>query len=77
MSKTIPIDKTLNSAKTTTLAQSQNTTPTPNYPSAFAQALKEIGQISPLDFAQRYPHNAQYLPQLTWNPTTAQLGSAE
>ncbi|MFP4102176.1 DUF3160 domain-containing protein [Coleofasciculus sp.] len=73
MYKTIPIDKTLNSAKTTTLAQSQNTTPTPNYPSAFTQALKEIGQISPLDFAQRYPHNAQYLPQLTWNPTTAQF----
>jgi len=73
MSRIIPIDKIANSAKTTTLAQARNTASTFDYTSAFNQALKQIGQISPQNFAQRYSLNAQYLPQLTWNPTTAQF----
>jgi hypothetical protein len=43
------------------------------YSAAFDEELKQIGQISPQDFAQRYASNAQYLPQISWDPTTAKF----
>ena len=42
------------------------------YGDAFTQALQGIGQISPDEFAARFPSTASYLPAITWDPTTAQ-----
>lgn len=38
---------------------------------AFATALAGIGPITVDEFARRHPSGAEYLPQLTWDPTTA------
>ena len=43
------------------------------YATAFDQALKKIGQISPQEFAKRYTSKAKYLPQISFDPTTAQF----
>lgn len=43
------------------------------YSAAFDEELKQIGQISAQDFAQKYASNAEYLPQISWNPTTAKF----
>lgn len=40
---------------------------------AFEQALQQIGEISPQAFAQQYKSNADYLSQISWDPTTAQF----
>ena len=39
---------------------------------AFQSELKTIGQISPEEFAKRYPNSAKYLDAFPWDPTTAQ-----
>jgi hypothetical protein len=41
------------------------------YDGAFAQALQQIGQITPGEFAARYPNHAAYLNGISWDPTTA------
>lgn len=41
------------------------------YGPAFDEALAGIGQISPDAFAARFPAPGGYLPQITWDPTTA------
>lgn len=38
---------------------------------AFAEALSRVGQLSPTEFAARYPSGADYLPEITWDPTDA------
>jgi hypothetical protein len=38
---------------------------------ALTEALLQIGQISPADFAARHPSGAEYLPEITWDPTAA------
>jgi hypothetical protein len=38
---------------------------------AFGAELKRLGQLTPQDFARHYASKADYLPQLTWDPTTA------
>ena len=43
------------------------------YGAAFAEALQRIGPISPSEFAARFPSGANYVPGLSWNPTTAQF----
>ncbi|AFZ18469.1 DUF3160 domain-containing protein [Allocoleopsis franciscana] len=43
------------------------------YTTAFEEALKEIGQISPQEFARRYTSKAKYLPQISFDPTTAEF----
>lgn len=43
------------------------------YGEAFAQELQRIGQISPDQFATMYPNSANYLPGLSWDPTTAEF----
>lgn len=43
------------------------------YTTAFEEALKEIGQISPQEFAKRYASKAKYLPQISFDPTTAKF----
>ena len=43
------------------------------YTAAFDEALKKIGQISPQEFAKRYVSNAKYLPQISFDPTTAKF----
>src|SRR4028119_1551337 len=43
------------------------------YATAFDEALKKIGQISPQEFAQRYASDAKYLPQISFDPTTAKF----
>jgi Leucine-rich repeat (LRR) protein len=43
------------------------------YTAAFEEALKKIGQISPLEFAKLYATTAKYLPQISWDPTTAKF----
>ncbi|HKB41353.1 MAG TPA: DUF3160 domain-containing protein, partial [Gemmataceae bacterium] len=43
------------------------------YSAAFEAHVKKIGQITPDDFARRYPGKANYLDKLTWDPTTAKF----
>jgi hypothetical protein len=43
------------------------------YSDAFAQELQRIGQISPDQFATMFPSAANYLPGISWDPTTAQF----
>ena len=43
------------------------------YGDAFSQALQRIGQISPDEFGAMFPGSANYLPGITWDPTTAQF----
>lgn len=43
------------------------------YSAAFGYELARIGQISPDDFAAKFPSSAAYLPTLSWDPTTAQF----
>jgi hypothetical protein len=49
------------------------TSDTFGYTATFDEELKQIGQISPQDFAQRHSNKAQYLPQLSWDVTTAKF----
>jgi hypothetical protein len=41
------------------------------YGAAFQYELDRVGQISPDEFAAKFPNTAAYLPKLTWDPTTA------
>src|SRR5262245_45630194 len=41
------------------------------YAARFTNELARIGQITPQEFATRYPAPASYLPALDWDPTTA------
>lgn len=43
------------------------------YGDAFAQELQRIGQISPDQFATMFPNSANYLPGISWDPSTAQF----
>lgn len=43
------------------------------YTEAFEQELKKIGQITPQQFAKMYPSKANYIPGLSWEPTTAKF----
>src|SRR5262249_17831560 len=43
------------------------------YGAAFDEALKKIGQITPADFAKRFPTKAAYLDKLTWDPATGKF----
>ncbi len=43
------------------------------YTAAFEKAVAKIGQITPDEFARRYPGRADYLSKLTWDPTTAKF----
>jgi hypothetical protein len=47
--------------------------PPPGYSALFAAKLAEIGQITPEEFSRRYASKAEYLPRLTWDPTTARF----
>src|SRR5262245_18665684 len=40
---------------------------------ALAKELRKVGQISPAEFARRYPAKASYLDKLSWDPTTARF----
>lgn len=53
----------------------QNTSPTGklDYTQQFNQTLQQIGQISPQVFQQRYGSQAEYLPQMSWDVTTAKF----
>src|SRR6266545_171269 len=43
------------------------------YGAGFARELQRIGQISPDQFAAMFPSRANYLPGISWDPTTAQF----
>lgn len=43
------------------------------YTALFHSTLRQIGQISPQEFARRYPGRARYLDKLSWDPTTARF----
>jgi hypothetical protein len=43
------------------------------YGDAFAAALQRIGQILPDQLATMFPNTANYLPGISWDPTTAQF----
>jgi hypothetical protein len=43
------------------------------YSANFERQLKEIGKITPQEFARRYPSKANYLDKLSWDPTTAKF----
>jgi hypothetical protein len=43
------------------------------YAAAFAQELQRIGQISPDQFAAMFPSPTNYLPGISWDPTTAKF----
>ena len=42
------------------------------YAGAFKKALAQIGQVDPEAFASLYPAPTNYLPQISWDPATAQ-----
>lgn len=46
------------------------------YSAAFDEALKQMGQISPQEFAERYASRAEYLHQISYDPTTAKFWDA-
>jgi hypothetical protein len=41
------------------------------FTAAFQDEIKKVGQITPDEFARRFKSPAEYLPKLTWDPTTA------
>jgi hypothetical protein len=43
------------------------------YSAHFERELKQIGEISPQEFARRYPSQAKYLDKLSWDPTSAKF----
>jgi hypothetical protein len=43
------------------------------YAAHFQRELRQIGQISPEEFARRYPGQAKYLDKISWDPTTARF----
>jgi hypothetical protein len=43
------------------------------YTAHFQRELRKIGQISPQEFARRYPGQAKYLDKVSWDPTTAKF----
>jgi hypothetical protein len=43
------------------------------YSAAFEAEVKKIGQITPEEFARRFPGKARYLERLSWNPTHAKF----
>ncbi len=45
----------------------------PGYGAAFDARVKQIGPITPDEFARRYPGKANYLAQMTWDPTSAKF----
>ncbi len=65
--------RTSSSPNITNLAVATTTGDVFGYAAAFDEELKQIGQISSQDFAQRYASNAQYLPRINWDPTTAKF----
>lgn len=42
------------------------------FTAAFETEIKKVGQITPEEFAQRFPGSAKYLAKMTWDPTTGQ-----
>jgi hypothetical protein len=46
---------------------------TSTYAAAFADELKKLGQISPEEFARRYPNKVKYLAKISWDPTKAKF----
>jgi hypothetical protein len=42
------------------------------FSAAFAREIRAVGQLSPAEFAGRYPAS-EYLPKLSWDPTTAKF----
>ena len=66
-------DNSSNSPNITNLAVATTAGDVFGYSTAFDEELKQISQISPQNFAQQYASNAQYLPQISWNPTTAKF----
>lgn len=44
-----------------------------NYIATFNEELPQIGQISPQKFAEQFDSKANYLPQISWDPTTAEF----
>src|SRR4051794_23319130 len=45
----------------------------PNYDALFQAELQKVGQISPDEFARRYPTAGDYLGKISWDPTTAKF----
>ncbi|MBX3745195.1 MAG: DUF3160 domain-containing protein [Verrucomicrobiae bacterium] len=43
------------------------------YEEAFQEELDGLGWLTPEAFAERYPSGAEYLPGITWDPTTAEF----
>ena len=43
------------------------------YTAHFQRELGKIGQISPEEFARRYPGQTKYLDKISWDPTTAKF----
>jgi hypothetical protein len=66
-------DKTSNPSNLTNPVVATTKGDTFGYTATFDEELKQIGQILPQDFAQQYSSNAQHLPQLSWDVTTAKF----
>jgi hypothetical protein len=43
------------------------------YTAHFHDELRKIGQITPQEFARRYPGQARYLDKISWDPTSARF----
>ncbi len=46
------------------------------YADTFSSELRSIGQISPAQFSSLFTHQAEYIPGISWDPTTAAFWDA-
>ncbi len=72
-SSMVKLDISPQDATVTTVAQNTSPTGSLDYTRQFNQELQQIGQISPQAFKQRYASQAEYLPQISWDVTTAKF----
>ncbi|MEQ8999306.1 MAG: DUF3160 domain-containing protein [Coleofasciculus sp. B1-GNL1-01] len=72
-SSMVKLDISPQDATVTTVAQNTSPTGSLGYTRQFNQELQQIGQISPQAFKQRYASKAEYLPQISWDVTTAKF----
>lgn len=72
-SSMVQLDTSPQDTTITTIAQNTSPSGSLDYTRQFNQELQQIGQISPQVFQQRYASQADYLPQISWDVTTAKF----
>jgi len=72
-SSMVQLDTSPQETTITTVAQNTSPTGSLDYTRQFNQELQQIGQISQQAFKQQYASQADYLPQISWDVTTAKF----